>query len=211
MPDDKLNAVHIIQQPEGTKTMKKIIRSTQFWAVAALAVAVFAGAGYAAIPDSGGDIHACYDKVSGQMRIFDSETNTPKKCGAKEAELSWNQQGIQGAPGPQGEQGEQGEPGPPGPAPASLWAVYQGNGFDRLLRASHATGVSRGGDLRVTVTFDQDVSKCAYLATPLAPGASNSLAPTAGPDPNDPHKVIVATQFPDSTIVDSGFSLAVFC
>jgi hypothetical protein len=54
-------------------------------------------------------------------------------------------------------------PGPPGPAPTSLWAVYQGNGFDKLLRASHATGVSRGADFRTTVTFDQDVSKCAYL------------------------------------------------
>jgi hypothetical protein len=58
-------------------------------------------------------------------RIFDNRTNTPKRCGAKEAELSWNQQGVPGqkgepgAPGPQGEPGEQGEPGAPG-APRGL-------------------------------------------------------------------------------------------
>ena len=145
------------------------------------------------------------------MRVFDSQTNTPKKCLPSEAELSWNKQGIPGLPGPQGEQGDPGVPGPPGPAPTSLWAVYQGNGFDKLLRASHATGVSRGADFRTTVTFDQDVSKCAYLATPLGTGSSDSLSPTTEPHPSDSHKVIVATQFPDSTIVNSGFSLVVFC
>ena len=191
--------------------MRKITRSVQFWAVAALAVAVLAGTGYAAIPDGGGVIHGCYDKVGGQVRNFDSQTNTPKKCGLQEVQINWNQQGIPGPRGPQGEQGEPGEPGPPGPAAASLWAVYQGNGFDRLLRASHATDASRGGDFRVTVTFDQDVSHCAYLATPLGTGVSDSLAPTTEPDPNTSHRVIVATQFPDGTIVDSGFSLVVFC
>jgi hypothetical protein len=105
--------------------MSRIIRTTKFWLLAAIAVAAFAGAAYATIPDANGVIHACYDKVSGQARIFDNRTNTPKRCGAKEAEVSWNQEGVPGekgepgAPGPQGEPGEQGEPGAPG-APGGL-------------------------------------------------------------------------------------------
>jgi hypothetical protein len=68
----------------------------------------FAGAAYATVPDADGVIHACYDKVSGQARIFDNRTNTPKRCGAKEAEVSWNQRGVPG------QKGEPGAPGAPG-------------------------------------------------------------------------------------------------
>ena len=117
-------------------------------AVAAVAiVAVAAGStAFAAIPDAGGVIHSCYDKQSGQLRIYDSQTNLPKGCGAKETALSWNQQGPQGPKGdtgpqgpqgpagpagptgptgPQGQQGEKGDQGDPGPAgPATLPTVY---------------------------------------------------------------------------------------
>lgn len=59
----------------------------------------------ASIPDSGGVIHGCYKTASGVLRLTD---NTSKKCGPKEAAISWNQQGLQG---PQGPQGFQGPPG----------------------------------------------------------------------------------------------------
>jgi len=85
-------------------------------AIAAAVAAVAAGsAAFAAIPDSNGVIHACYDKQSGQVRIYDSQTNLPKGCGPKETALSWNQQGAQGIPGPQGPKGDKGDPGEPGP------------------------------------------------------------------------------------------------
>jgi Collagen triple helix repeat (20 copies) len=80
-----------------------------------------AGVAYAAVPGSDGTIHACYDEVSGQLRIFDPETNSPKSCGGKEIEIAWAQQGLPGAEGPEGPagppgpQGEQGPAGPPGP------------------------------------------------------------------------------------------------
>ena len=57
----------------------------------------------AAIPDAGGEIHACYDKTSGLARIYDSQTNAPKSCGANEKTLTWNQKGPQGPQGPAGD------------------------------------------------------------------------------------------------------------
>jgi hypothetical protein len=78
--------------------------------VAAAIFAVAAGStAFAAIPDAGGVIHGCYDKQSGQARIYDSQTNLPKGCGAKEAAITWNQQGPQG---PKGDKGDTGNPGP---------------------------------------------------------------------------------------------------
>lgn len=66
-------------------------------------VAIAAGTtAFAAIPGDGGVIHGCYDKNSGQLRVTDNATNTPKGCSSKEAALDWNQQGT---PGPKGDAG----------------------------------------------------------------------------------------------------------
>lgn len=96
-------------------------------AVVALVGVVFVA--QAAIPDSGGVIHACY-KTSGDLRVVDN----PADCKASETALDWSQagpQGQQGIPGPQGPQGipgaqgiqgppgAQGVPGPQGPSGAS--------------------------------------------------------------------------------------------
>ena len=59
-------------------------------AVAALALGSFA---FAAIPDGGGVIHACYNKGTGAVRVTDTVTNLPKGCTVKETALDWNQQG----------------------------------------------------------------------------------------------------------------------
>ncbi len=106
-------------------------------AVAILCVISAAAVGslaYGAIPDRSGVIHACYDKQSGQLRIFDSETGLPKSCGVKEVAIDWNRTGPQGAPGPagpqgspgpQGEQGPNGDPGAQGPAGAPGLSQYE--------------------------------------------------------------------------------------
>ena len=92
-----------------TITSKKLI------AVGVAIVAVAAGsAAFAAIPDGNGVIHACYDNQSGQVRIYDSQTNLPKSCGSKETAITWNKQGPQGLPGPKGDTGDPGAPGPQG-------------------------------------------------------------------------------------------------
>ena len=82
-------------------------------AVASAAAAlVTVSIGWAAIPDGSGVIHGCYDKVSGNLRVFDSAGGNPKGCGNSESAITWNQQGPQG---PQGAPGAQGPAGPQGP------------------------------------------------------------------------------------------------
>ena len=54
-------------------------------ALAALATGVV----QAAIPAADGTISACYDKQSGQVRIVDSESTSPKPCGPKEISISF--------------------------------------------------------------------------------------------------------------------------
>jgi hypothetical protein len=70
-------------------------------AIVAGVVAIAAGStAYAAIPDGGGVIHACYNKNSGAVRVTDTDTNSPAGCSTKEKPLQWNQQGPKGDRGP---------------------------------------------------------------------------------------------------------------
>jgi hypothetical protein len=68
-------------------------------AVAAVAATTVAGVGYAAVPGGDGTIHGCYDNVSGQMRLYDAEDDSPRSCGSKETEVSWNEEGPAGVSG----------------------------------------------------------------------------------------------------------------
>jgi hypothetical protein len=80
--------------------------------IAAGVAGLVAGGGIAsaAVPDADGVIHACFDATSGQARIVDPKTGSPKGCGKNEIALDWNRQG------PKGDQGEVGPQGPVGPA-----------------------------------------------------------------------------------------------
>ena len=82
-----------------------------------LSVAVGAIA-YAAIPDSSGLIHGCYDKTLGSVRVIDPSSSNPlkNKCHSFETALDWNQTGPQGAAGPAGVKGDTGAAGATGPA-----------------------------------------------------------------------------------------------
>jgi hypothetical protein len=60
------------------------------------------GIAYAAIPDSGGLIHGCYNKNSGNLRVIDT---SGKGCTTSEKALNWNQTGLTGATGPSGSAG----------------------------------------------------------------------------------------------------------
>jgi hypothetical protein len=62
----------------------------------------------AAIPDSTGVFHGCYNVLTGSTRLIDG-TN----CGLLERHVAWQQTGL---PGPQGPQGPQGPAGPSGSA-----------------------------------------------------------------------------------------------
>jgi hypothetical protein len=69
-------------------------------ALAAGAVAV------AAIPDSAGAIHGCYQKNVGNLRVI--EPSAGDSCRPSEVEISWSQTGPKGAQGLKGDTGGQG-------------------------------------------------------------------------------------------------------
>ena len=61
-----------------------------------------------------GQIHACVNNASGEIKIVDANAT----CTGNQSPLDWNAQGLQGPQGdtgPSGPPGPQGDPGPPGP------------------------------------------------------------------------------------------------
>jgi hypothetical protein len=106
-------------------------------AVVGTAAAVITGVAVAAIPDSSGVVHACYQKVTGAtkpVRLLDigEKSTCPKGWVA----VSWSQTGPSGPVGPTGATGP---PGPQGPSGATTPIAYlriAGNGT-----VSHSYGV----------------------------------------------------------------------
>lgn len=90
--------------------------------VGALLMSAAGGVAWAAIPDSGGAIHGCYQKNVGTLRVVDttstaSNPNT-SSCRNDEQPLTWSQTGPQGPQGPQGVKGDKGDTGDRGPSDA---------------------------------------------------------------------------------------------
>ena len=63
------------------------------------------GIAYAAIPDSSGLIHGCFQKINGNLRVIDSGG---KGCTTSEKPLGWNQTGSPGTNGTNGTNGVSG-------------------------------------------------------------------------------------------------------
>jgi hypothetical protein len=61
--------------------------------VGALVMAALGSIAWAAIPDAGGMIHACYKQSNGALRVIDSPAES---CDATESPLSWSQSGLSG-------------------------------------------------------------------------------------------------------------------
>jgi hypothetical protein len=113
--------------------MSRIIRSTKFWLLGAVAAAGLAGTAYATIPGGDGVIHGCIAKSGGALRVVD--TDQGESCKSGEQQLAWNQQGPKGEAGPagpagpEGPQGPQGLAGPAGPAgPGARWLEVSDSG-----------------------------------------------------------------------------------
>lgn len=105
-----------------TGTLGRLRDLTLGAAVGALTVGAVA---YAAIPDAGGVIHACREKVTGVVRVVETESS----CLPVEVAIAWNQAGPAGSQGPvgergaRGEKGDEGEPCPQGvPGPVAIQA-----------------------------------------------------------------------------------------
>jgi hypothetical protein len=86
------------------RSLRRFAAPLVLGAAALLAVAAVAGA---AIPDSGdGEIHGCYQKNQGQLRVIDAQAG--QACRPSEKPLAWNQEGVQGPTGPTGPTGPRG-------------------------------------------------------------------------------------------------------
>ncbi len=69
-------------------------------------VSLVASKAAAAIPDSSGVFHGCYNVLTGSMRIIDGTS-----CGFLERHIAWHQAGVAGPRGPVGPQGPAGTAG----------------------------------------------------------------------------------------------------
>jgi hypothetical protein len=125
--------------------------------------------------------------------------------------------GKDGARGPAGEPGgigPQGDRGPKGDSPPALWAVVTDTGT--LTQGNHATSSSRSATGVYTVTFDQNVSGCAYLASvstrdgSLSPPPQAEITVNAGATATD---VVVHTYMytPPGDGENHPFHLGVYC
>ena len=81
--------------------------------VVGVGVAV-AGIAYAAIPDSNGVIHGCYNSDNGALRVF-GKSKDYQQCNANEKALDWSQTGPTGPTGATGATGPTGATGATGP------------------------------------------------------------------------------------------------
>ena len=101
------------------------------------------------------------------------------------------------------------------PKNAIMWAVVTNDGVTATVdRSSGGITVSRGGTGYVHVTFPQDVSNCAWIATQGFPASSLSDVPAdfatvrGNGNAND---VAVATYDTTGTQVDDAFHILVTC
>jgi len=191
-------------RPTSSRTFSAVV------AVAALALGAGGGAwGYASSQSP--VLHGCEQKNSGNLRLVDNQD----ECRSSELPVSWNQQGAQGEPGPPGPKGADGTPGSSG---TNLWATVERDGT--LLRHSGALdsatvpGSNDGGVFNVT--FNRDVTACAYLATIEPPSGGDPLTNQIGQIaarqlPGTPNGVQVTTGNALGLPSAERFHLAVLC
>jgi hypothetical protein len=123
------------------------------------------------------------------------------------------QSSLRGNTGPAGPAGPRGAQGAPGAPATALFATVSAAGG--LVHGPHATGVTKQPVIAgaYVVTFDRDVSGCAYSATiggsvvNNVPAGQISAAPRGGAA----NAVFVGTYDGAAGDADQAFSLAVFC
>jgi hypothetical protein len=152
-------------------------------------------------------VYACVKKKGGTTRIV----SRTAKCKKGEKKLSW---GTQGPAGKNGGRGATGSKGETGPAATALWAVVEFNGT--FVRGG--TGAVSSTSIIATpshyiVTFNRDVTKCAYVATPAS--TNTTLPPvgfiSVGSQEGNPGGVFVETFTSKAEPQQESFDLAVFC
>jgi hypothetical protein len=120
---------------------------------AALAGAVAAGIGWAAIPSSNGVINACRAS-NGSVKIIDAESG--QSCPSSQTALQWSVQGPTGPQGPAGPAGLQ------GPQAEIGWVGFQADGTAATSQSVYAVqGTSRIGIGHYEIDFASSMLGCA--------------------------------------------------
>lgn len=126
----------------------------------------------------------------------------------KPGQLKEGVQGIQGLKGDKGEPGDDGADGTngtDGTDATALWAVINSNGT--TIRGSHITSSAFLTTGQYEVTFDQDVSECAFVVTPFETPNGQAIAG----HPANANAVFVRTSSSAGSDQSMPFTLAVFC
>ena len=119
-------------------------------------------------------------------------------------------QGFQGPPGPQGVQGPPGPQGVQGPPGITYFAAVTASGF---LAYGAADLALRQGVGLYTVTFESDITSCAFVA---GPGLVSNVGPanhnaTIGAYVGDNDNVVNVRPRASGAAVDTSFHLIVAC
>ncbi len=118
--------------------------------------------------------------------------------------------GAQGSVGPTGPQGDAGTPA------TKLWAVLNGSGT--LVRGSGVTSTTHPGLGRQAVVFNQDVSGCAFFASPGSTSTTDGVGSypspgmaAVGPLSGNSHGIVVSRALDNGNLVDFPVYVAVLC
>jgi hypothetical protein len=168
--------------------------------IAIAAVGIVLGVTVASIPDSNGVIHACYGKVTGNVRIVESAS----QCTALETPTSWNQTGQPGPAGPAGPSGG-----------AARFAHVTAHGE---LTTGNAVSATRLDEGVYQIDFGRDLTGCvgtASAGSAAEPATDFSLANGIAMVLVDPGSITVSITRASGTNEgersDSGFNLVVTC
>ena len=171
--------------------------------IAIAAVGIVLGVAVASIPDSSGVIHACYGKITGNVRVVESAS----QCTGLEMPINWNQTGQ---PGPQGPAGP---PGPSGVATRFAHVTSQG-----VLTTGNATSAERLDPGVYRIEFGTDLTGCIGTASSglaAVDATDSSLANGIAMVLVRPERVTVsitrATGTNEGERSDSGFNLLLTC
>jgi hypothetical protein len=131
---------------------------------------------------------------------------------AKDFAVGQLPKGDRGDAGPAGPQGPRGDTGAPGANATSLFAVVASNGTLSASSGVVGTVTHTASTGLYAVTFNRDVSQCAFLATVGARNGAVATDPqiSANNQTGSPQQVVVATYI-GSTATDRSFNVAVLC
>jgi hypothetical protein len=124
------------------------------------------GVTYAAIPDEGGAIHACYSKSGGALRVIDDSVTN---CKAAETSLTWNVTGPPGPPGPAGSDSTR-----------TVFGAVNGNGTSQFASDDFSVERLGAGHYKLTFAPGTFAQPPGLVVMPIGPSFIGGMSGTGG-------------------------------